>query len=630
MVRNKRSSERLATVTKRLLTRAATLTPASFDATKRTVGLVWSTGASVQRYDFEGAFTERLDMSPEAVDLSQLTGAPVLNSHNRFDVREILGTVMEPSVDGTQGTATVRFSSRPDVEPIIKDVADGVISRVSVGYSVQAWQTSKDAAGNRTKTATRWTPAEISFTAIGADPGARTRQEDVMVTCPECDGTGEIDGETCPECDGTGEVPESEGTMSAVPDQIRSAAALLGITGDFVESLATRDAVTIEAARGELLAHLQQSQPRIDGRAAITRDERDTFQGRMLNVVAHRCTSSIALRDDARPWAGRRLSDIGREFLRVAGESTVGSDADIFLRWGALHSTSDFGNFLAELFNKTLLVAYKIAPSGLKLLARASTVSDFRAKHIFRNSPMGPLLPVNEGGEFKRVDKSDVKPESYSVGSYAGVFGISRQTLVNDDMGVFNDIAMQLSQQAAEFENQQLANLLVSNPVMSDGNALFSAAHNNLAAAGGAIGDTTLTAAVLALRMMVNQNGQPISVEPKYLLVPATQETLAKKGLAGIYPPSTSAVNVFQDFSTLVVDPRLDHLGQTLPWYLFADVAQVPVLEFSYLTGYEGPRVYTRVGFAGGSDIDGTEVLCQLDYGCGVISSQGAYKNPGA
>src|SRR5215469_3653645 len=129
MAHHKRSSK--------LLTRAATLTPASFDAAKRTVGLVWSTGAGVQRYDFEGPFTERLDMSPDAVDLSQLSGAPVLNSHNRFDVREILGTVLDPSVDGARGIATVRFSSRPDVEPIVRDVADGIVSRVSVGYSVQ-------------------------------------------------------------------------------------------------------------------------------------------------------------------------------------------------------------------------------------------------------------------------------------------------------------------------------------------------------------------------------------------------------------------------------------------------------------------------------------------------------------
>jgi hypothetical protein len=609
----------------KLLTRAATLTPSSFDAAKRQVGLVWSTGAAVQRYDFEGPFTERLDMSPDAVDLSQLAGAPVLNSHNRFDVREILGTVVDPSVDGARGVATVRFSSRPDVEPIVRDVADGVISRVSVGYSVQQWQTAKDSNGNRTKTATRWTPAEISFTAIGADPGARTRS-DGGEDSEECDCPPGTPEDEC-QCDDESE----EGTMSAsIPTQIRSAAALLGIRGDFVDQLANREGVTIESARGELLAHLQQSSPRIDGRASITRDERDTFMERMLNVVAHRVSPRIPLREDARPWASRRLSDIGREFLRVAGESTLGNDAEVFLRWGALHTTSDFGNFLAELFNKQLLVAYKIAPSGLKLLARAATVNDFRQKHVYRNSPMGTLLPVNEHGEFKRVDKSDVKPESYAIASFAGVFGITRQALVNDDLGIFNDIGAQLSIQAAEFENAQLASLLVSNPIMSDGNALFSAAHGNLAGTGGAIADTTLTAARLALRMMTNQNGQPISVEPKYLLAPATQETVAQKGLAAIYPPQTNDANVFQDFARLVVDARLDHLGQTLPWYLFGDVAQVPVLEFSYLTGYEGPRVYTRVGFAGGSDIDGTEVLCQLDYGCGVISWQGAYKNPGA
>ena len=43
----------------------------------------------------------------------------------------------------------------------------------------------------------------------------------------------------------------------------------------------------------------------------------------------------------------------------------------------------------------------------------------------------------------------------------------------------------------------------------------------------------------------------------------------------------------------------------------------------------EGPRVFVRVGFQGGSDIDGLETLCQLDCGVGAISWQGAYMNPG-
>ena len=149
-------------------------------------------------------------------------------------------------------------------------------------------------------------------------------------------------------------------------------------------------------------------------------------------------------------------------------------------------------------------------------------------------------------------------------------------------MGVFSDISSQLSIQAAEFENEQLAALLVSNPVMSDGNALFSAPHNNLAAAGTVIDSAGLSAGRLAMRMQTNANGQPIAVAPRYLLTSAGKETEAEKALASIFPPTTADANTFTGAFGLVVDPRLDHLSQALPWYLFGDVAIAPVLEFSY------------------------------------------------
>ncbi len=96
-------------------------------------------------------------------------------------------------------------------------------------------------------------------------------------------------------------------------------------------------------------------------------------------------------------------------------------------------------------------------------------------------------------------------------------------------MGVFSDISSQLSIQAAEFENEQLAALLVSNPVMSDGNALFSAPHNNLAAAGTVIDSAGLSAGRLAMRMQTNANGQPIAVAPRYLLTSAGKETESRE-----------------------------------------------------------------------------------------------------
>ncbi len=584
-----------------LLTRAATFAPSSFNRDQRTVEIVWSTGAPVLRYDFEGPYTERLSLDPEAVDLSGLRGAPLLDTHDRWTVRSILGVVENPAVDGSRGTAKVRFSDRADVAGVLADVASGIISKASVGYKVQNWATTKDAQGGRVKTATRWSPLEISFTALAADAGAGTRS----LNMPEA---------------------------LTVPEQIRSAASLLGITGEVVDTLSARADITIEAARGELLRHLREQQPRIDGRspAMNTRDEHDDFLARAANAVAHRVRPSIKLRDDARPWYGRRFADIGRECLRMEGVSTLGSDAEIIRRWGSLHTTSDFSSFLSELFNKQLLQDFVIAASGLRLLARRATVNDFRAKHVYRDSPIGQLQPVNQHGEFKRVTKADVRPESYSVGTFAAVFGISRQALVNDDMNIFGDIASDLSIQAREFENQQLAALLVSNPIMSDGNALFSAAHGNLAAPGSAIAGPGLSAARLALRLSVNQNGQPIAVAPKYLLTSATNETAAEQALAAIYPPTTADSNVFEAAFELVTDARLDHLSQTLGWYIFGDPSLCPVLEYSYLSGAEGPTVETRSQFSQGADIDGTEVLVKLDYGCGCISSVGAFKNPGA
>ncbi len=204
--------------------------------------VIWSTGSPVLRYDFEGPYTERLSLDPEAVDLSGLRNAPVLDTHDRWSVRSILGIVENPSVDGARGTATVRFSDRADVAGVLADVASGIISRASVGYKVQSWSTTKDAQGNRVKTATRWQPLELSFTALAADPGAGTRSQQTMEPL-------------------------------TVPDQIRNAATLLGVTGEFVDQLCARADVTIEAARGELLRHLREQQPRIDGRspAIVTR-----------------------------------------------------------------------------------------------------------------------------------------------------------------------------------------------------------------------------------------------------------------------------------------------------------------------------------------------------------------------
>ena len=101
-----------------LRTRRADLAPASADRDARTVEVIWSTGAPVRRRDIGGPYIERLSLAPDTVDLSRLEGASVLDAHRQSAVRDVLGTVRSATVDGQQGTATLQFSARPEVEPL--------------------------------------------------------------------------------------------------------------------------------------------------------------------------------------------------------------------------------------------------------------------------------------------------------------------------------------------------------------------------------------------------------------------------------------------------------------------------------------------------------------------------------
>lgn len=154
----------------------------SFDPKTRTVEVVFSAGAEVRRYDWweDEYWIEKLDMSEGAIDFSRLNaGAPVLNTHRSRDLFDVLGVVERGWLEGGQGIAKVRFSSRDEVKPIAQDVADGIIVNVSTGYSVEEIreQGFDPETGYRIMLATRWTPFEISFVPVGADKDAQARSE---------------------------------------------------------------------------------------------------------------------------------------------------------------------------------------------------------------------------------------------------------------------------------------------------------------------------------------------------------------------------------------------------------------------------------------------------------------------
>jgi hypothetical protein len=176
-------------------TRTVELPPLSFRASvatvneeKRTVDLVFSTGAAVDRFDYWSGkrYIEKLSMKAGHVRLDRLNaGASLLDSHSAYRIGNVFGAV-EPGtarLEKGQGVATVRFSRRADVEPIWQDVRDGILRFVSVGYRVHKFE--EDNTGTTpVRTAVDWEPYEISLVAMPADAGAKVRGEEPPATFP--------------------------------------------------------------------------------------------------------------------------------------------------------------------------------------------------------------------------------------------------------------------------------------------------------------------------------------------------------------------------------------------------------------------------------------------------------------
>lgn len=163
-----------------LQTRLATFKPRSADVENRTIEVVWSSGAAVKRYDWwaDEEFYEQLDL--QGANLDRLnSGAPVLNSHASHGLSNVIGVVERAWIDGKEGRAQLRFSEREDVEPIWRDLQNGILRNISIGYSIDSMERvrAKEKGQPDVINVTAFTPAEISIVPVPADYRAQVRSE---------------------------------------------------------------------------------------------------------------------------------------------------------------------------------------------------------------------------------------------------------------------------------------------------------------------------------------------------------------------------------------------------------------------------------------------------------------------
>lgn len=578
--------------------RAAAPRPTSFDPDARTIEAIVSTGADTVR----PGYIERLDLT--GADISRLIGGPVLDGHRSGTTSDQLGVVEKAEIRPEGLWVLLRFRSSEAAQQVMTDISDGTLRGLSVGYTVSEWLDGREGK-NRTRTAKKWTLLEVSVVPMPADPGAHFRNGDGPMSQQEQITEQQDQGDVL--------------TRAQVNAEIRTIASTAGLTRSWADAQIDAEA-SPEDARRDAFEAMQQRTAETTTRT--TRIEIST-DNTAPDVIARRYGEALYARShpdhdlspEARQYANTSTVDIARDCLRRSGIAVGGMSASTVIT-RALHSTSDFPLITGDAVGRELRRAYMAAPSGVRQLARQTTARDFRAKRAIQFGEAPQLEKVSEGGEFKHgtIEES---AELYSVETFGKIFGISRQALINDDLGAFTQIPAKMGTAARAFEAQQLVAKLIANPDMSDGDPVFDANHANVTAAA-APSLTTLSAARLAMRKQTGLAGEQIDVTPRFVVVPPDLETTAEQVLAEIAATKTADANPFANL-TLIVEPRLT---DPAAWYVAADPAVIDGLEYAYLEGAPGPQIETRQGF----EVDGVQIKVRLDFGAGWVDHRGWHK----
>lgn len=394
-------------------------------------------------------------------------------------------------------------------------------------------------------------------------------------------------------------------------------------------------ACTVETANAKLLAHLGAGATPIAGNHVVTlEDETDKFRAAASSALVVRAGfSSVEQRQAVRanPYRGHTLLDLAKFCLARAGVKTDGMDKMQIVAAAFTQSTSDFPVLLENAMHKTLQDAYGKAALTWNRFCAIGSVSDFRAHNRYRTGSFGVLDSVNELGEFKNKSIPDGEKASITAGTKGNIINLSRQMVINDDLGAFIGLSNSLGGAAARTVEVAVYALLAQNaglgPTMSDTYTLFHANHGNLTT-GAALSVAAIDADRVAMGLQKDVSGNDyLSLTPSILLVALGLGGAGRALNAQEYDDDSSKQqrkpNVVRGLFNDVVDtPRLTGTRR----YLFADPAIAPVLEVAFLDGQQEPYLEMENGF----DVDGTRYKVRLDYGTAAVDYRGAVTNAGA
>lgn len=291
------------------------------------------------------------------------------------------------------------------------------------------------------------------------------------------------------------------------------------------------------------------------------------------------------------------------------------------------HSTSDFGNILLDVANKSILQGWEDAPETFEEWTKKGQLSDFKTAHRVGLGGFQSLRQVREGAEYKYVTLND-KQATIALATYGELFSITRQAIINDDLSMLTDVPMKLGKAAkATIADLVYAILIDNNKMSTDGIALFDKAkHGNVLDNGVVMDVATLDKARQMMRQQ-KEGERHLNIRPAFVLVPTALEATTNQVIKSVSVKgadiNAGIMNPVKDFATVIAEPRLDDKSATT--FYLAAAKGTDTIEVAYLNGVDTPYIDQQEGFKS----DGVTTKVRIDAGVSPIDYRGLVKCAG-
>ncbi|MGE6647953.1 ClpP-like prohead protease/major capsid protein fusion protein [Shewanella colwelliana] len=410
-------------------------------------------------------------------------------------------------------------------------------------------------------------------------------------------------------------------------DGINSAFAAFPQLGELKNSCIADAAIDADKAKDMILAKLGEGQT-----PAAVQPQSVIIHASNGNIVGDSISAHLMARaghgkvEKDNGYASYNLKELARASLIDRGIGIAGLNQMQMVGLAFTHSSSDFGNILLDVANKSVMQGWDLAQESFERFTKKGQLGDFKPSKRVGLEEFGSLRQVREGAEYKYITLGD-KGADIALATYGEIFSITRQCIINDDMDMLSSIPMKMGAAAKATIGDLVFAILTGNPKMADGKALFHADHGNLGAGAPSVEVLGVLAELMESQTTGGKHPRALNIMPEFVLCPPnlkrTLNQIIKSSSVKGADVNAGIANPMQDFAEVISEARLKAASDKA-YYLAAGQGR-DTIEVAYLDGIDTPYIEQQDGFS----IDGVATKVRIDAGVAPLDHRGLVKSTG-